>query len=42
MALKDAFEAALELLLFMQLSMHVSVQYDLVKGKIEMALYCYA
>ena len=42
MALKDAFQAALELLLFMQLSMYVSVQYDSVKGKIEMALYCYA
>ena len=39
-ALKDAIQVALEFYLFMQLSMHKSVQqYDSVKGEIEVALY---
>ena len=38
-ALKGALQVALELLLFIQLSMHESVQYDSVKGEIEVALY---
>ena len=40
MILKGPFQATLELLLLMQLSMHISVKYDSVKGKIEIALYC--
>ena len=32
-------QVALEFHLFMQLSMHKSVQYDSVKGEIEVALY---
>ena len=38
-ALKGALQVALELLLFIQLSMHESVQYDSVKGEIEVAPY---
>ena len=38
-ALKGVFQVALELHLFIQLSMHKSVQYDSVKGDIEVALY---
>ena len=38
-ALKDALQVALELHLFMHFSMHKSVQYDSVKGEIEVALY---
>ena len=42
-ALKGALEIALkgahELHLFMQLSMHKSVQYDSVKGEIEVSFY---
>ena len=38
-ALKGALQVALELHVFMQLSMHKSVQYDSVKGEIEVALY---
>ena len=42
MVLKGDFHATLELLLFMQLSMHISVKYDSKKkkSKIEIALYC--
>ena len=38
-ALKGALQVAHELRLFMQLSMHKSVQYDSVKGEIEVAFY---
>ena len=38
-ALKGAPQVALQLHLFMQLSIHKSVQYDSVKGEIEVALY---
>ena len=38
-ALKGALQVALELHLFMQLSIYKSVQYDSVKGEIEVALY---
>ena len=38
-ALKGAPQVAHELHLFMQLSMYKSVQYDLVKGETEVALY---
>ena len=37
--LKGALQAALEFHLFMQQSMYNSVQYDSVKGEIEVALY---
>ena len=38
-ALKGARQVALQFHLFMQLSMRKSVQYDSVKGEIEVALY---
>ena len=38
-ALKGARKVALQFHLFMQLSMHKSVQYDSVQGEIEVALY---
>ena len=38
-ALKGALQVELELHLFMQLSMHRSVQYDSVKGEIEVEFY---
>ena len=34
--LKGAFHATLELLLFMQLSMHISVKYDSKKKKVKL------
>ena len=38
-ALKGALQVALELHLFIQLSMHKTVQYDSVKGEIDVAFY---
>ena len=38
-ALKGGLQVALELNLFMQLSMHKNVRYDSVKGEIGIALY---
>ena len=38
-ALKGAYQVVLELYLFMQLSMHKALQYDSIKGEIEVALY---
>ena len=37
--LKGALQVALELHLFIQLSMHKTIQYDSVKGEIEVAFY---
>ena len=38
-ALRGALQVALEFHMFMQLSMHKSVQYDSVKGEIDVALH---